>query len=72
MKQVVWIINCYLYGAIIILLAVLALLLYLRGQTNHLPNPFVRKNIIYRPKEKGARCVAGQEIWATSLLSRTG
>lgn len=62
MKQVVWIINCYLYGAIIILLAVLALLLYLRGQTNHLPNPFVRKNIIYRPKEKAQGVLLGKKF----------
>lgn len=51
MKQIVWIINCYLYGATVILLVVLALLVYLRGQANHLPNPFVRRNIVYRPKE---------------------
>lgn len=62
MKQVVWIINCYLYGAIIILLAVLVLLLYLRGQTNHLPNPFVRKNIIYRPKEKAQGVLLGKKF----------
>ena len=52
MKQIIWIINCYLYGATLILLAVLALLVYLRGQANHLPNPFARRNIVYRPKEK--------------------
>ncbi|MFR6664002.1 MAG: hypothetical protein ACLURG_12430 [Gemmiger sp.] len=52
MKQIVWIINCYLYGATVILLVVLALLVYLRGQANHLPNPFARRNIVYRSKEK--------------------
>ena len=52
MKQIVWIINCYLYGATLVLLVVLALLVYLRGQANHLPNPFARRNIVYRPKEK--------------------
>ena len=52
MKQIVWIINCYLYGATLILLVVLVLLVYLRGQANHLPNPFARKNIVYRSKEK--------------------
>lgn len=35
MKQIIWIINCYLYGATVILLVVLALLVYLRGQANH-------------------------------------
>ena len=72
MKQIVWIINCYLYGATLILLVVLALLVYLRGQANHLPNPFARRNIVYRPKEKGAGRVAGQEIWSDGLLPRTG
>lgn len=52
MKQIVWIINCYLYGATLVLLVVLALLVYLRGQANHLPNPFASRNIVYRPKEK--------------------
>ena len=47
MKQIIWIINCYLYGATVILLVVLALLVYLRGQANHLPNPFARRNIVY-------------------------
>ena len=32
MKQVIWIISCYLYGAAVILLVILLLLVYLRGQ----------------------------------------
>lgn len=60
MKQLVWIINCYLYGATLILLVVLALLVYLRGQANHLPNPFVRKNIVYRSKEKAQGVLLGK------------
>ena len=40
MKQVIWIISCYLYGAAVIILVILLLLVYLRGQVNHLPNPF--------------------------------
>lgn len=67
MKQIVWIINCYLYGATLILLVVLALLVYLRGQANHLPNPFARRNIVYRPKEKAQRsyyCKALQKFFA--------
>ena len=70
MKQIVWIINCYLYGATLILLVVLALLVYLRGQANHLPNPFARRNIVYRPKEKAQGVL--QEIWSDGLLPRTG
>ena len=62
MKQIVWIINCYLYGATVILLVVLALLVYLRGQANHLPNPFVRRNIVYRPQRKGTGRVVGKKF----------
>ena len=65
MKQIVWIINCYLYGATLILLVVLALLVYLRGQANHLPNPFVRRNI-------GTGRVVGEEIRPAGLFPRTG
>lgn len=43
MKQVIWIISCYLYGAAVILLVILLLLVYLRGQVNHLPNPFAKR-----------------------------
>ena len=66
MKQIIWIINCYLYGATVILLVVLALLVYLRGQANHLPNPFARRNIVYRPKGK-AQGVLGRNsgCWPT-------
>ena len=62
MKQIVWIINCYLYGATLILLVVLALLVYLRGQANHLPNPFARKNIVYRSKEKAQGVLLGKKF----------
>mgnify|MGYP000850872928 CR=1 FL=1 len=62
MKQIVWIINCYLYGATLILLVVLALLVYLRGQANHLPNPFARRNIVYRPKEKAQGVLLGKKF----------
>ena len=68
MKQIVWIINCYLYGATVILLVVLALLVYLRGQANHLPNPFVRRNIVYRPKEKAQGVLLGEEIRPAGLF----
>lgn len=62
MKQIVWIINCYLYGATVILLVVLALLVYLRGQANHLPNPFARRNIVYRSKEKAQGVLLGKKF----------
>ena len=62
MKQIIWIINCYLYGATVILLVVLALLVYLRGQANHLPNPFARRNIVYRHKEKAQGVLLGKKF----------
>lgn len=62
MKQVVWIVNCYIYGATVILLTVLVLLVYLRGRATHLPNPFIRKNIIYRSKKKAQGVVMGKKF----------
>ena len=42
MNQAVMIINCYLYGATAVMLLVLLLIVYLRGQVNHFPNPLMR------------------------------
>ena len=39
MNQAVMLINCYLYGATVVMLLVLVLIVYLRGQMNHFPNP---------------------------------
>lgn len=63
MKQIVWIINCYLYGATLILLAVLALLVYLRGQANHLliRSPAETSSIV--PKKRRRAC-----CWARNLV----
>ena len=61
MKQAVLLIDCYLYGTIAILAVVLLVLVYLHGQANHLPNPFVRKNIIYRPAPKARGVLLGQK-----------
>ena len=41
-------INCYLDGATAVMLLVLLLIVYLRGQVNHFPNPFAKKNLVYR------------------------
>ena len=49
MKQAVLLIDCYLYGTIAILAVVLLVLVYLHGQANHLPNPFVRNQIKMSP-----------------------
>ena len=43
MNQAVMLINCYLYGATAVMLLVLVLIVYLRGQMNHFPNPFAKK-----------------------------
>lgn len=48
MNQAVMLINCYLYGATAVMLLVLVLIVYLRGQMNHFPNPFAKKNLVYR------------------------
>lgn len=47
MNQAVMLINCYLYGATAVMLLVLVLIVYLRGQMNHFPNPFAKKNLVY-------------------------
>lgn len=66
MKQVVWIISCYLYGVAAILLVILLLLVYLRGQVNHLPNPFSKKNLAYRQPAQARGILFGKKL---SLLA---
>ena len=67
MKQVIWIISCYLYGAAVILLVILLLLVYLRGQVNHLPNPFAKKNLAYRQPAQARGILFGKKLslWPT-------
>lgn len=55
MNQAVMIINCYLYGATAVMLLVLVLIVYLRGQVNHFPNPFAKKNLVYFSKMIGEK-----------------
>lgn len=66
MKQVIWIISCYLYGVAAILLVILLLLVYLRGQINHLPNPFSKKNLAYRQPAQARGILFGKKL---SLLA---
>lgn len=61
MKQAVLLIDCYLYGTIAVLAVVLLVLVYLHGQANHLPNPFARKNIVYRPAPKARGVLLGKK-----------
>ena len=42
MNQAVMLINCYLYGATVVMLLVLLLIAYLRGQVNHFPKRILR------------------------------
>lgn len=66
MKRVIWIISCYLYGVAAILLVILLLLVYLRGQVNHLPNPFSKKNLAYRQPAQARGILFGKKL---SLLA---
>lgn len=74
MKQAVLLIDCYLYGTIAILAVVLLVLVYLHGQANHLPNPFARKNIVYRPAPKREACCWGKNMvcWRTRRSQTRG
>lgn len=66
MKQVIWVISCYLYGVAVILLVILLLLVYLRGQVNHLPNPLAKKNLAYRQPAQARGILFGKKL---SLLA---
>lgn len=68
MKQVIWIISCYLYGVAAILLVILLLLVYLRGQVNHLPNPF-SKRILRIGSQRKQEELVWQETEPIGLLS---
>lgn len=70
MNQAVMLINCYLYGATVVMLLVLLLIVYLRGQVNHFPNPFVKKNLVYQhpAQAKGMVNVAGNSSCCRVLL----
>ena len=61
MEQLVKIINAYLLGATVIMLMVLAVLLYLRGAANHWPNPFAKKNLVYRPPAQAKGVLFGKK-----------
>ena len=62
MNQAVMIINCYLYGATAVMLLVLLLIVYLRGQMNHFPNPFAKKNLVYRHPAQAKGILFGKKF----------
>lgn len=62
MNQAVMIINCYLYGATAVMLLVLLLIIYLRGQVNHFPNPFAKKNLVYRHPAQAKGVLFGKKF----------
>lgn len=62
MNQAVTLINCYLYGATAVMLLVLLLIVYLRGQVNHFPNLFVKKNLVYRHPAQAKGILFGKKF----------
>ena len=62
MNQAVMLINCYLYGATVVMLLVLLLIVYLRGQVNHFPNPFAKKNLVYRHPAQAKGVLFGKKF----------
>ena len=62
MNQAVMLINCYLYGATVVMLLLLLLIVYLRGQVNHFPNPFVKKNLVYRHPAQAKGILFGKKF----------
>ena len=71
MNQAVMLINCYLYGATAVMLLVLLLIAYLRGQVNHFPNPFAKKNLVYRHPAQAKGILFGKKFGLLAY-SRTG
>ena len=71
MNQAVMLINCYLYGATAVMLLVLVLIVYLRGQMNHFPNPFAKKNLVYRHPAQAKGILFGKKFGLLAY-SRTG
>lgn len=66
MDDFILLVNCYLYGIIIIMLAVLLLLVYVRGQISHtFTSPFEHKDIKYQCSNlaKGSRHKAPNGIY---------
>ncbi len=62
MEQATRIISVYLYGAIALMLAVLALVLYLKGQSQYWRNPFERKELAYRQKNNAHGVLVGKKF----------
>ena len=62
MEQATRIISAYLYGAIVLLLASLAIVFYLRGKSQHLRNPLERRELAYRPKRLAHGVLFGKKF----------
>ena len=67
MNQAVMLINCYLYGATAVMLLVLLLIVYFRGQVNHFPNPFAKKNLVYRHPAQAKGILFGKKFGLLGL-----
>lgn len=67
MGDFILLVNCYLYGIIIIMLAVLLLLVYVRGQISHtFTNPFEHKDIKYQCSNLANGIVFGKRFGLTA------
>lgn len=62
MNRAIMLIRCYLYGATAVMLLVLLLIVCLRGQVNHLPNPFAKKNLVYRHPAQAKGVLFGKKF----------
>ncbi len=50
----------------------LLLIVYFRGQVNHFPNPFAKKNLVYRHPAQAKGILFGKKFGLLGLLPRTG
>lgn len=62
MEQVAEIIRAYLYGAIVVMLALLVLVLYLKGKSQHWRSPLERRELAYRPKTQAHGVLVGKKF----------
>ena len=62
MNRAIMLIRCYLYGATAVMLLVLLLIVCLRGQMNHFPNPFAKKNLVYRHPAQAKGALFGKKF----------
>lgn len=62
MNQIIATINLYLLLVTVGLLLVLVLVIYIRGQSKHIPNPLKKSDIRYKPKAQARGVVFGKRF----------